>query len=101
MLAAYDKRMAEGTAEAQGLLRQASDEMAAEAARQHESLAAKLAGDVKAAEARILEAKTAAVRNIGEVAAEVAQSAARRLIGVEVDAKAAGAAVKAVTGGSD
>ncbi len=100
VLAAYDKRLAEGAAEAQGLLRQASEEMAAEAAKRHESLAAKLAGDVKADEARILEAKTAAVRNIGEVAAEVAQSAARRLIGVEVDGKAAGAAVEAVQRGS-
>lgn len=101
VLAAYDRRMAEGRAEALGLLRQASDEMAAEAAKRHEALAGKLAEDVKAAEARILEAKTAAVRGIGEVAAEVAQSAARRLIGVEVDAKTAGAAVKAVMGRSD
>lgn len=101
VLAAYDKRLAESAAEAQGLLRQASEEMAAEAAERHETLAAKLAGDVKAAEARILEAKTAAVRNIGEVAAEVAQSAARRLIGVEIDGKAAGAAVKAAMRGSD
>ena len=100
VLAAYDKRLAEGAAEAQGLLRQASDEMAAEAAERHETLAAKLAEDVQAAEARILEAKTKAVRSIGEVAAEVAQSAARRLIGVEVDGKAAGAAVEAAMRGS-
>ncbi len=101
VLAAYEKRLAEGRDEAQGLLRQAAEEMAAEAAKRHESLAAKLAGDVKAAETRILEAKTAAVRSIGEVAAEVAQSAARRLIGIEVDGKTAGAAVEAVQSGSD
>jgi F-type H+-transporting ATPase subunit b len=101
VLAAYDKRLAEGTAEAQGLLRQASEEMAAEAAKRHEALAARLAEDGRAAEARILEAKTAAIGNIAQVAAEVAQSAARRLIGVEVEAKAAGAAVKAVQRGSD
>ncbi|MDH3596697.1 MAG: F0F1 ATP synthase subunit B' [Rhodospirillales bacterium] len=101
VLAAYDKRLAEGRDEAQGLLRQAAEEMAAEAAKRHESLAAKLAGEVKAAETRILEAKTAAVRSIGEVAAEVAQSAARRLIGIEVDGKTAGAAVEAVQRGSD
>ncbi|MDH3791800.1 MAG: F0F1 ATP synthase subunit B' [Rhodospirillales bacterium] len=101
VLAAYDKRLAEGRDEAQGLLRQAAEEMAAEAAKRHESLAAKLAGEVKAAETRILEAKTAAVRSIGEVAAEVAQSAARRLIGIEVDGKTAGAAVEAAMRGSD
>jgi F-type H+-transporting ATPase subunit b len=100
-LAAYDKRLAEGAAEAQALMRRAAEEMAAEAARQHEALAARLAEEGEAAEARIGAAKTAAVGNIGEVAAEVARSVARRLIGVEVAAKAAGAAVAAVRRGSE
>jgi F-type H+-transporting ATPase subunit b len=101
VLAAYDKRLAEGAAEAQGLLRQAADEMAAEAADRQAALAAKLTEEGKAAEARILEAKTAAIAGIGEVAAEVARSTARRLIGVEVEAEAAGAAVAAVQRGSE
>ena len=99
ILAAYEKTMADGKAEAQGLLRQAAEEMAAEAAKRHEGLAAKLAEEVGAAEARILEAKTAAVDNIGQVAGEVAQAAIQRLIGVEVDKAAAGKAVKAALRG--
>jgi F-type H+-transporting ATPase subunit b len=99
ILAAYNKTMADGKAEAQGLLRQAAEEMAAEGAKRHEELAAKLAGEVGAAEARILEAKTAAVGNIGQVAGEVAQATIQRLIGVEVDQAAAGKAVKAALRG--
>jgi F-type H+-transporting ATPase subunit b len=99
LLAAYEKTMADGRAEAQGLLRQAAEEAAAEASKRHEDLAAKLAEEVSAAEARIVEAKRAAVDNIGQVAGEVAQAAYQRLIGVEVDEAAAGKAVKAALRG--
>jgi hypothetical protein len=51
---------------------------------------------VKAAEARIVDAKEAAVGNISQVATEVAQAAARRLIDLDVGAPAAEASVKAV-----
>ncbi len=98
-LAAYEKTMADGKAEAQGRLRQATEEMAAQGAKRHEELAAKLAGEVAEAETRIHEAKTAAVDNIGQVAGEVAQAAIQRLIGVEVDQAAAGKAVKAAMAG--
>lgn len=99
VLSAYEKIMADGKAEAQALLRRAGEDMAAEATKRHEDLAAKLAEEVGAAEARILEAKTAAVDNIGQVAGEVAQAAVRRLIDVEVDRAAAGKAVKAAMRG--
>ena len=98
ILAAYNKTMADGKAEALGLLRQATEEMAAEAAKRHEGLAAKLAEEVSAAEARIQEAKTAAVANIGQVAGEVAQAAVERLIGIEVDQATAGKAVEITMG---
>ena len=98
-LAEYQMSLADGTAKAQGLLRQATDDMAVESARHHGELAEKLAGDVKAAEARIDEAKQAAVGNIGQVATEVAQAATRRLIGLDVDAAAAESSVKAVQQG--
>ena len=98
-LAAYEKTMADGKAEAQGLLRQAAEEMAADGAKRHEELAAKLAGEVSAAEARIHEAQAAAVGNIGQVAGEVAQAAIQRLVGVEVDQAAAGKAVEAAMAG--
>lgn len=99
VLAAYEKIMADGKAEAQALLRGATEDLAAEAAKRHEDLAAKLAEDVGDAEARILEAKTAAVENVGQVAGEVALAAVQRLIGVEVDRAAAGKAVKAALRG--
>jgi F-type H+-transporting ATPase subunit b len=73
--------------------------MAAEAAKRQAALGEKLAEDVKAAEARIDEAKQAAVGNINQVATEVAQAATRRLIGLDVDAAAAAASVKAVLEG--
>ena len=96
VLAEYEKALADGSAEAQNILRQSADAMAAEAAKRQAALAEKLAKDVKAAEARILEAKKAAVGNISQVATEVAQAAARRLIDLDVDAAAADASVKAV-----
>lgn len=96
VLAEYEKAVADSTARAQGTIRQAAEQMAAEATRQHEQLAAKLADDVKAAEARIVAAKKAAVQNISQLAVEVSQAAARRLADVEVDAETAGNAVKAV-----
>ena len=99
VLAEYEMSLADGTAKAQGLLRQAADDMAAEIARHHGELAEKLAGDVKTAEARIDEAKRAAIGNIGQVATEVAQAAIRRLIGLDVDAAAAESSVKAALQG--
>ena len=96
VLAEYERALADGSAQAQGILRQSADDMAAEAAKRQAALGDKLAEDVKAAEARIDEAKQAAVGNINQVATEVAQAATRRLIGLDVDAAAAAASVKAV-----
>ncbi len=98
ILATYNKTMADGKAEAQGLLRQATEEMAAAGAKRHEQLAAKLAGEVAEAETQIHKAKAAAVDNIGQVAGEVAQAAVGRLIGVEVDQATAGKAVETTMG---
>lgn len=99
VLAEYEKAVADSTARAQGMMREAAERMAAEAAGQHEKLAAKLADDVKAAEARILAAKKAAVQNISQLAIEVAQAATRRLADVDVDAETAGSAVHAIMQG--
>ena len=101
VLAEYEKALAEGSAQAQGLLREAAEAAAAEATRRHEALAAELAEQGKAAEARIRDAREAAVANINQVAGEVAQAAARKLIGVEIDAAAADKAVTAAMKGAD
>jgi len=99
VLAEYEKAVADSTARAQGTIREAAEQMAAEAAGQHAKLAAKLADDVKAAEVRILAAKKAAVQNISQLVVEVAQAATRRLADVEVDAETAGGAVNSVMQG--
>jgi F-type H+-transporting ATPase subunit b len=85
VLAVYEAGLAEARDQAQGEVRQATEEMAAAAEARHRDLAAKLAVDVEAAEARIATAKDDALANIRQVASEAARAATQRLIGVEVD----------------
>jgi F-type H+-transporting ATPase subunit b len=97
VLAEYEKLSAEGRASAQVVLREANELAAAEAAAEHEKLAKKLAGDIEKAERRIAEARSSALEGIGDVAAEIAQSAAAKLIGLEVSkSDAEGAVSRAV-----
>ena len=100
VLAAYEKTMAGGTAKAQSLLRETAEEAAGKAADRHGELAQTLASQVEEAEAGIEQAKSAASANIDQVAAEVAQSAIRRLLGDSVDEAAAKSAVAAVSQGN-
>jgi F-type H+-transporting ATPase subunit b len=95
-LAAYEAALEAARAEAQTVVREAAEEMDAEAAKRHEELGEKLAAEVKAAEARISGARDEALANIRQVASETAQAATRRLIGVEVEETRAEAAVAAV-----
>ena len=96
-LAAYEAQLDGARDEAQSAIRQATEDMAAEAEQQHQALAKKLAAEVKAAEARIAEARKDALSNIQQVASETARAATARLIGVDVGEDRAGAAVAAVT----
>jgi F-type H+-transporting ATPase subunit b len=96
-LAAYEEQLAAARDEAQTAIRQASEEMAGEAEQQHQALAAKLAVDVKDAEARIADARKDALAHIQQVANEAARATTARLIGVDVGEGEAGAAVAAVT----
>ncbi len=95
VLAEYETAAAEGRAEAQAVLRRAGERLTQEAARRHEALSEKLAAEVKAAEERIAEARSKATRSIRAAAADVAAAATSRLVDIEVDAKEAGAAVRA------
>jgi F-type H+-transporting ATPase subunit b len=94
--AEYEAALAEGRAKAQGLLRKGHEAAAAVAAERHAALAERLARDIKAGEVEIGRARAAAVGNIRGVAAEVAQAAVERLIGVKVDGAHAAAAVDSV-----
>lgn len=97
VLAEYEKLSAEGRASAQVVIREANELAAAEAAAEHEKLGKKLAGDIEKAERRIAEARSSALEGIGDVAAEIAQSAAAKLIGLEVSkTDAEGAVSRAV-----
>jgi len=98
VLAEYEAAMAEGRDKAQTVIRDVSEDAKAQATAEHEQLAKKLADDIQAAEARIDAARDAAVGNIKDVAAEVVQTAAERLIGSKIDKKSAAAAVDSVSG---
>ncbi|MDX1574543.1 MAG: F0F1 ATP synthase subunit B' [Kiloniellales bacterium] len=94
-LAAYDAELGKARDQAHTAIREAADEMAAEAEKQQQSLAAKLAADVEAAEDRIAAARKDALAHIQQVANEAARATTARLIGVEVDEAQASAAVAA------
>ena len=94
-LAEYEASMANARSEAQGLLAQAAEERAGDEAARHTELDARIAGQLRDAEARIDQARRAAIANIGEVAGDVARSATAKLIGVEPGDDAVAAALAA------
>ncbi len=96
VLAEYEAAMAEGRDRAQSAIRDAVEDGKARAAKAHESLAGRLAEDIRNAEARIETARAEAVGNIREVAVDVVQAAAQRLIGRRIARKSAADAVDAV-----
>jgi F-type H+-transporting ATPase subunit b len=93
VLAEYEKLSAEGRASAQVVLREANELAAAEAAAEHEKLGHRLADDIQKAERRIDEARKSALEGVGDVAAEIAQAAAAKLIGLDVSKSDADGAV--------
>lgn len=95
VLEEYEKAAAEGRARAQAAIREASEELKAEAARRHEALGKTLGEQIRDAEGRIAKERDAAVKDVRDVAVELAQSATERLVGAKIDAKAAGTAVDA------
>lgn len=98
-LAAYEAAMAKAHSEAQTMLAQAADERIGEAAARQAELDDRLASQLADAEARIDEAREAAMASVAEVAGDVARSATAKLIGVEPDDAAVTAALAAVSGG--
>ncbi len=79
--AAYEKALSEARAEAHGIMLETHNAIAQEAANKQAELGAELEAEIKAAEERINQAKTAAMASLGEVAAEVALSATEKLSG--------------------
>ena len=98
VLAEHEAAMAETRAGAHDLIRAAKEEMVAESARRQNELAGRIAATTAEAEGRIDAARQTALANIREVAVEVAQDAAKRLIDGDIDHGAAEAAVDAARG---
>jgi F-type H+-transporting ATPase subunit b len=94
-MAAYEAGLAKARAEAQTLRAAALEGAAAEAAGAQTELAAQLVREADSAETAIAAAKGRAFDDIERAAAEVAQAAVAKLIGIEIDAGRALAAVKA------
>ncbi|HVH78893.1 MAG TPA: F0F1 ATP synthase subunit B' [Stellaceae bacterium] len=80
-LAAYQKTLADARAAAQETLRQTSEKMAADAAERQRQLAATLAEQISAAEARIAAGKEQALTEIRGIAAEVGTAVVEKLTG--------------------
>ena len=84
-VAAYEKALSESRAHAHSVIKEASDRLAQEAEERNKALAARLAEQIKAGEARIGEAKDKALANVRDVAIEVAGAAISRLVGSPAD----------------
>lgn len=94
-MAAYEQALANATAEAQSIHRDAAQQIAEKSTERRTALAARLAEDTKAAEARIAAAKEPAMASLQDMAAEVVQEAAAKLAGIKVSKADADAAVAA------
>ena len=80
-LAAYQKTLADARAAAQDTLRQTGEKLAAEAAARQHQLAATLAEQIAAAEARIAAGKDQALADIRGIAADVGSAVVAKLTG--------------------
>ena len=98
VLADYEQSLAKSHAEAQSLLATAAEERTRSAAERQAEMDAKITGQLEEAEARINDARQAAMDNVTEVAKDVARSATARLIGIEPSDAAVDAALAAAKG---
>lgn len=98
-LAAYQTTLAEARASAQDTLRRTGEKLAAEAAERQRQLAATLAEQIEAAEARIAAGKEQALADIRGIAAEVGGAVVEKLTGAAPDAAAMTSAVRRALNG--
>jgi F-type H+-transporting ATPase subunit b len=81
-IAAYEQALAEAKAKAHAIADEARNRLKDEVAAERADLERDLAAKATEAEARIQAAKTAALKDVNEVAAETAAAIVQRLIGV-------------------
>jgi len=91
--AAYQKTLAEARAQAQATIKETSDRLAADAAKQQRALAATLAEQIEAAERRIAATKEQALAEVRGIAVDVGRSVVEKLTGAAPDAAKMAAAV--------
>ena len=94
VIATYEAALAKGRSEAQAIAAKLREQSAGEAASRRATLDAEMAQKSRAAEAAVATAKQAALANLKGVAVETSRAAVGRLIGTEVSAATAEAAVE-------
>lgn len=95
VLADYEAALAKARAEAQDILRKASDDMAEEQAKRIEKANADISAKLDEADQRIAEAREKALSHVREMAGEIAEATVERLAG-SADRKAVDAALDSV-----
>ncbi|MBV9824282.1 MAG: F0F1 ATP synthase subunit B' [Alphaproteobacteria bacterium] len=91
--AAFQRTMAEARAEAQAILKQASDRMATEAGERQHVLAGQLTQKIEEAERRIAASKSQALADMRGVAVDVGRAVVEKLTGTPPDDHRLGAVV--------
>jgi F-type H+-transporting ATPase subunit b len=98
VLAEYETALAEARDKAHALSAETHAKVVAEAERRKAELDARLAAQAAEANARIQDARDAALKNVSEISVEVAKATVEKLIGVAVPDEAIQAAVNAELG---
>lgn len=93
VIAQYEAALAEARAEAQGMLAEVAAEAKARAEQRNAEVAERLQREASAAAERIEAAKAEALAGLKDVATDIAQAAAERLIGADVPADTVSQAV--------
>jgi F-type H+-transporting ATPase subunit b len=91
--AAFQRTMSQARADAQAVLKQTSDRLAAESAERQHALAAQLAEQIAAAERQIAATKEEALAEVRGIAIDVGRSVVEKLTGSAPDPARLGAAV--------
>jgi F-type H+-transporting ATPase subunit b len=91
--AAFERTMSQARAEAQAVLKETSDRLAADAAERQRALAAELADRIAAAERQIAATKEQALSEVRGIAIDVGRSVVEKLTGSAPDAAGLAAAV--------
>jgi F-type H+-transporting ATPase subunit b len=91
--AAFLQTMAQARAEAQAVIKEATDRMAAEAAERQHQLAATLAAQIEAAEQRIAATREQVLSEVRGIAIDVGRAVVEKLTGAVPDAARLAAAV--------